>query len=82
MEIKFIELKQRHVEAWTKELPDTKTTSVIVYNGAMVRAAFKAGWFTEMHDPLEVDDMPPGEVSKLASEIAAEFSRVMEVQKN
>lgn len=75
----FIELKQKHVEAFSKELPDTKTTTVVVYSGAVVRAAAKAGWFATPIDPDSVDDMKPSEVKTLAEAVIKAYAESMGV---
>lgn len=79
MTVEFIELKQRHIEAWVKELPEAKDTKVPVYNGAVVRAAAKAGWFVEKMKPEEIDEMSPAKVKDYAFAIMQEYARVMDV---
>jgi len=78
MEIKFVELKQRHIEAFTIELPDAEKTKIAVYYGAIVRAAVKAGWLVEPKID-SVDEMVPGEVRKLAEAILHEYTSVMDI---
>lgn len=78
MEIKFIELKQRHVEAFASELPDVTKVTAPVYFGGVVRAAVKAGWL-EVPKIESVEEMKPGEVRKLAEAIMQEYSRVEEI---
>jgi hypothetical protein len=78
MDVKFIELKQRHVEAFAIELPDADKTRLVVYHGAVVRSAVKAGWILE--PKIEnVDDLNPGDVRKLAEAIIKEYARVMDI---
>jgi hypothetical protein len=76
MEVKFVELKQRHVEAFTAETPDPEKTKAIQYFGDVVRAAVKAGWL-ESPKIDNVDEMAPKEVKNLALAVLAEFARVM-----
>ena len=80
MEYKFVELKQKHIEAFSKDLPPAEKTTMAVYNGALVRASIKAGWFDGWNvKPEFVDDMKPSEVKKLADLILKEHNRVMEI---
>lgn len=78
MEIKFIELKQRHVEAFDKERPEFDINRPTIYFGGVVRAAVKAGWL-ELPKIENVEEMKPGEARKLAEAILQEYSRVEEI---
>jgi hypothetical protein len=77
--MEFIELKQRHIEAFSKDIPKAGDTPIPVYNGAVLRAAIKAGWFVEKMKPEEVDDMPPAKVGELALAVIREYAKVMEI---
>ncbi|MBU2249812.1 MAG: hypothetical protein KKD77_23900 [Gammaproteobacteria bacterium] len=80
MEYEFVELKQKHIEAWSKELPKAEETPMPVYNGAVVRAALKAGWFKDCKvKPEEVGEMSPAVVRKLAEKIVKEYADLMKV---
>lgn len=80
MEYEFVELKQRHIEAWSRELPKADETPVPVYNGALVRAAIKAGWFLNCKEkPEDVNDWPPVKVRNVAVAIMREYARVMDI---
>jgi hypothetical protein len=80
MNYTFVELKQKHIEAWSKELPNASETTVPVYNGAVVRAAFKTGWFADCKVKAEeVGDMSPADVRTLAEKIMSEYARLMKV---
>ncbi len=81
-EYKFVELKQRHVEALEEALPEIREKKPIASNGLMVRTAFRSGWFEQQLTDEEVSDLPPGVVLKLANRISKEFARVLEIPKN
>lgn len=78
MEIKFVELKQRHIEAFHAELPDISKVTGPAYNSAVVRSALKAGWLVE---PVieDVGEMDPGDCLELARAIVQEEMRVMRI---
>jgi hypothetical protein len=81
MEIKFIDLKQRHLEAFVKEMPigqDTNNTPVVVYMGLVVRAACKAGWYLEpVFKAEEVDEMSPEDVRNLSAAAMNKYAAAM-----
>ena len=83
MEIKLIDLKQRHLEAFVREMPvgqDVGSTPLVIYWGIVVRAACKAGWYiTPVIKVEEVDDMNPNDVKDLFSETMRKYSEVMEI---
>jgi hypothetical protein len=80
MDYKFVELKQRHIEAFHKDMPSADKVTMPVYNGAVVRNAIRAGWFDGWEvKPEFVDDMKPSEVRKLAELVVKEYARIMEV---
>jgi hypothetical protein len=83
MEIKLIDLKQRHLEAFVKEMPtgqDVGQTPVAVYMGLVVRAACKAGWFLEPVFKVEdVDEMNPADVRDLSAAAMKVYSEAMGV---
>lgn len=76
MEVKFVELKQKHVEAFEADLPEAKTCKGSQYNGLVVKAAVKAGWLIEPKVD-DVGEMAPGTVMFLAQEIVQEYARVI-----
>jgi hypothetical protein len=78
MEVKIVDLKQRHIEAFVKEMPvgkDALNLAIPLYQGMTVRAACKAGWFIE---PLikseDVDDMPPSQVRELFTAVIEAYN--------
>ena len=81
MEIKLIDLKQRHLEAFVKEMPtgqDVGQTPVAVYMGMVVRAACKAGWYLEpVFKPEDVDEMNPADVRDLSAAAMKVYSEAM-----
>jgi hypothetical protein len=81
MEIKIAELKQRHVEAFVKEMPTGKEAvdiPIVLYMGMVVRAACKAGWFIEPQFKIEeVDEMNPAEVRELGNSAMKIYSEAM-----
>ena len=83
MEIKLIDLKQRHLEAFVKEMPtgqDVGQTPVAVYMGLVVRAACKAGWFIEpVFKAEDVDEMNPADVRDLSAAAMKVYSEAMGV---
>jgi hypothetical protein len=83
MEIKLIDLKQRHLEAFVKEMPtgdDAGKMPVIVYMGQVVRAACKAGWYLEPAFKVEdVDEMSPADVRDLSASAMKIYSEAMGV---
>jgi hypothetical protein len=81
MEIKIIELKQRHVEAFVKEMPkDAGNIPFALYQGEAVRSACKAGWFIEpVFKPEEVDEMKPADVREIFAAAMKVYSEAMGV---
>lgn len=83
MEIKLIDLKQRHIEAFIKEMPagdEIKSTRVVLYTGIVVRAACNAGWYLEPVFKVEdVDDMNPADVRDLFNAAMKVYSEAMGV---
>lgn len=81
MEIKFIDLKQRHLEAFIKEMPigdNVKETPIILYTGIVVRAACKAGWYLEPIFKVEdVDEMLPAQARELFNATMKVYSEAM-----
>lgn len=75
----FVELTQKHIEDWTNALPDADKTKALVYQGDMVRAAAKAGWFKEPINPDDVSGMKPARVKELAMAIGKAFNEAMEI---
>jgi hypothetical protein len=78
MKITFVELTQEQVENFDANRPVTGSVNASVGNGAIVRAAIKAGWFTEPKiTEEEVKTMKPGKVNSLAKAVIEEYARVM-----
>jgi hypothetical protein len=79
MDIKIIELKQRHVEAFVKAMPkDAGNIPLALYQGEAVRSACKAGWFIEpVFKVEEVDDMNPADVRALFEAAMKGYSEAM-----
>jgi hypothetical protein len=78
MEIKFVELKQRHIEAFHVDLPDITKVSGPSYSSAVIRSALKAGWLIEPKIE-DVGEMDPGDCLELARAIVQEEMRVMRI---
>jgi hypothetical protein len=83
MEIKLAELKQRHIEAFTLEAPrgeGAKDMPVALYQGNVVRAAVKAGWFIiPALAPEGVGELDHSEVVELFEAAMKRYSEVMGV---
>jgi hypothetical protein len=83
VDIKLIDLKQRHLETFVKEMPtgqDVGQTPVAVYMGLVVRAACKAGWYLEPAFKVEdVDEMSPADVRDLSAAAMKVYSEAMGV---
>lgn len=83
MEIKIVDLKQRHIEAFFKEMPVgelMKDMPFVLYWGAYVRAACKAGWYLEpVFQPDDVAEMEPGKVRELFTAATEKFTAAMEI---
>ena len=81
MDYKFVELKQRHIEAFANEMPvKIEDIKIPVYNRMTVCAALKAGWFADWAvNPDAIMDMSPREVGKIARLVMQEYTNSMEV---
>ena len=78
MNIKFVELTQEQVENFDAYRPISGTANAANGNGAIVRAAIKAGWFVEPKmTEDEVKAMKPGKVNSMAKAVTEEYARVM-----
>ena len=73
MEIKIVDLKQRHVDAYLREIPsgdNARNMPIGLYRSMSVRAASKAGWFElPALKPEDVDDLKPWQVIELSNSI-------------
>jgi len=74
--VKFIDIRQKHVEAFSSDLPEYAATKPAIYTGAVVRAAAKAGWFDPPIEESAVGDMEPSEVNCIYMAVMAEYARV------
>jgi hypothetical protein len=80
MEVKFVELKQRHIEAFVDGMPDADKTKQAAYIGAAVRSAIKAGWIeTPVLKADDVAEMKPRDVSGLFKQVMAQYAEAMAV---
>jgi hypothetical protein len=78
MKITFVELTQEQVENFDANRPVSGTVNAANGNGAILRAAIKAGWFVEPElKEEEVKAMKPGKVNSLAKAVIEEYARVM-----
>ena len=78
------ELKQRHVEAFFKHMralnPDGKVVTGPEQAGVIVRAAAHSGILSIREDA--VDEMAPGEVVRLASDVNKLIAEALDIPKN
>jgi hypothetical protein len=84
------DLRQRHLSAWTREIRNLKPEEMksvaelpeVEFDEVTVKAAIKAGWFSDVDNPDKVDDMRGGDVNKLASEIWKAFNAARRIDPN
>lgn len=74
----IVDLKQRHVEAFTENLGDIKDVKIMAYRRLVIEAAIKAGWFVTPPDG-DMQEESPGFVGWLGDAIAKHFAEVIEI---
>jgi hypothetical protein len=80
MEIKIVELKQRHIEAFATEMPPGRDLPFPIFWGETVRAACKCGWFVEpVFKPEDVAEMEPGKVRELCTAVMEKYNKALEI---
>lgn len=81
MEIKFIDLKERHILAFSEAMPiDAAKLKIPVYQNAVVKAAITAGWIIEPILKIEeIDEMKHKEVVHIFDAVIALYAKESEV---
>lgn len=84
------DLRQKHLEAWTRALREFKPDDVdqvanlpeVELDGVTVRSAIRAGWIADVDDPDVVGDMRGGDIARLSADIWKAFNEARRVDPN
>jgi hypothetical protein len=81
MKIEFVELKERHILAFSSAMPkDAGELRVPVYQNAIVKAAITAGWLVSpVLKPEDVDEMKHKEVVELFRAVTELYAKENEI---